>query len=519
MNKKLISLAIGLAVSGSVAATGTSPQIDLGFNADKYLYQTAPYFFGFFNPVFQSQTVTVPRVPKQTGASIIKLASGLKAEIVSRKVAHTSDMMAFWPNDAAPTHIVSCVESGNDQIGTYSSGQPKLTPSVQTVNLATGEVKTILRGMIGCDGIRRTPWNTIVVTEETDDGAMYEILNPLTTKEQTLVNRGASETTDVNGNPVVGQVEYRGQVGTLAWEGLDITKQGVVYFGDEERPGTGGADADGGAMFKFVPSAPWNGAAVTSLDKSPLASGNVYAYQASCQAKTSGSFPQFGQGCEIGQGAWVKVDAINMRTSAAISGATGYYRPEDGHFDLNYKGPGVKFCWTNTGNASAKNYGEVMCMIDVNPIGSGEKTVDNDAVNGFGLTYLADAAESRGFAVAEVNRVLEGDPELNQPDNLAFQPGTGNMYVIEDNPFGDVWGCLKDGADRDIKSDGCVRLLSVRDSSAEPTGFTFTGDGKTAYLHIQHSDDAACVAGTDCAKNDDFATDDLIKITGFQIRK
>ena len=52
------------------------------------------------------------------------------------------------------------------------------------------------------------------------------------------------------------------------------------------------------------------------------------------------------------------------------------------------------------------------------------------------------------------------------------------MYVVEDHPFGDVWACLQDSADRDTKSDGCVKALSVRDSSAEPTGYTFTGDGK-----------------------------------------
>ena len=155
-------------------------------------------------------------------------------------------MMAFWPSDNKPTHIVTCIEAGNDQIGEFPSKQPKLTPSVQTVNLATGEVKTILRGMTGCDGIRRTPWNTIVATEEEEDGGLYEILNPLTTPDLTLVSRGASDTIDSNGNPVAGKVEFRSAVGNLAWEGLDFTKNGVLYYGDELRPGSAGADADGG---------------------------------------------------------------------------------------------------------------------------------------------------------------------------------------------------------------------------------------------------------------------------------
>ncbi|MGZ8195122.1 MAG: alkaline phosphatase PhoX [Methylosarcina sp.] len=515
MKNPLFSLAIGLTVSGAATATP-----DFGAQAQDHLYAHSKQYYGFITPLLDSESTSVPRAPQQSASSLIKLAPGLKAEIISRKIADHSDMMAFWPNDTNPTHLVTCIEGSNTQIGSYDSNLPKLEPSVQTIDLNTGEVRTILRGLVACDGIRRTPWNTIVATEETDDGGLYEILNPLTTTEQTVATRGASNTIDSAGNAVTGQIEYRGAVGKLAWEGLDLTAQGIVYYGDEERPGSGGPDADGGSLFKFVPDALWDGITpVTSLSQSPLVAGNVYAYQASCQARTSSSFPQFGQGCEIGEGAWVKVDPANLRTSASANSATGFYRPEDGHFDPLYAGEGVRFCWTNTGNSGAQNYGEVMCLVDTNPGGTGEKTVDNSAVNSHGLTYLADSGESKGFAVAVANRAVEGDEELNQPDNLAFQPVTGNMYVIEDNAFGDVWACLPDGADRDVKSDGCVRALSVRDSSAEPTGFTFTGDGKTAYVHIQHSDDAACIDGSDCAMNDGYPTDDLIRITGFKIKK
>jgi secreted PhoX family phosphatase len=514
MKKSIISLAISLAMSGAAIAAD-----DFGLKVQNHLKENAKDYFGFIKPIGASESVSVPRMPGQSALDLIKLAPGLKASIVTRKAANTSDMLAFWPNDTNPTHLVTCIEDFRDPtdnvVGTLPSGQDKYGPSIQRVNLKTGAVETILRGMSSCDGIRRTPWNTIVATEERDDGGIYEILNPLAITEYTLVARGASDTVDSNGNAAApGQVEYRGALGKLAWEGLDVTPQGVVYYGDEERPGSGGPDFDGGGMFKFVPELPSNGAPITDLSQSPLVAGSVYAFQASCQARTSSSFPQFGQGCEIGEGAWVKVDPDNLRLSAFMSSATGYYRPEDGHFDPMYTGAGVKFCWTNTGNSGAKNYGEVVCLIDTNPVGAGEKTVDAT-----GLTYLADSAEVKGFAVAAANRAVEGDADLNQPDNLAFQPVTGNMYVIEDQTFGDVWACLPDGKDRDIKTDGCVKMLSVRDSSAEPTGFAFTGDGKTAYFHVQHSNDAACVDGTDCAKNDGYATDDLIKITGFKIKK
>ena len=108
---------------------------------------------------------------------------------------------------------------------------------------------------------------------------------------------------------------------------------------------------------------------------------------------------------------------------------------------------------------------------------------------------------------------VEGDTDFNSVDNLAFQPTTGNLYVIEDHPNGDIFACLPDGADRDIKTDGCVKMLSVKDQSAEPTGFAFSGDGKMAIVSIQHSNDALL------ADVDDYGTDDIVVITGFKMEK
>jgi hypothetical protein len=140
----------------------------------------------------------------------------------------------------------------------------------------------------------------------------------------------------------------------------------------------------------------------------------------------------------------------------------------------------VRFCWTNTGREAAHNYGEVICGIDSDPL-------------------LADET----VASVVVNRFIEGDTAFNSVDNLAFQPHTGNVYVIEDHDNGD---------DRDIKSDGCVRILSVKDQSVEPTGFEFFGSGKMAILSIQHSDDKLMPS------YDDYPTDDIIIITGFRVK-
>jgi hypothetical protein len=250
-------------------------------------------------------------------------------------------------------------------------------------------------------------------------------------------------------------------------------------FRFDGRPGSGIADADGGALFKFVPTTLRTGSGpIAALSASPFTAGSSFALRVVCD-----SSKKYGQGCEIGQGQWVSVGGATARADADAAGATGYYRPEDLDVDPTFSGTGIRFCFANTGNTGAKNYGEVLCAIDSSP-----NTATSD------LTV-------------EINRFLEGDSQLNQPDNVSFQPGTGILYVIEDNGFGDVWACLPDGADRDIKSDGCVRMLSIKHAEAEPTGFIFHPDG-SAIVAIQHSDETAGLV-------DDYKTDDLVKITGF----
>jgi secreted PhoX family phosphatase len=274
----------------------------------------------------------------------------------------------------------------------------------------------------------------------------------------------------------------------VAYEGIGITDKGVVFLGDELRPGTGTKDKDGGAIFKFVPATPYLGGAISSLDLSPFSAGKIYALQVSCV----GGAQQYGQGCEVGSGAWIEVAAATARGDAHAKGATGYYRPEDGELDPNYEdtahAEAIRFCWTNTQAEEAHSYGEVMCLEDT-------------------LPTLASALVRSVTA----NRFVEGDVRMNQPDNLAFQPMTGNIFVIEDHDNGEIFSCLDDGDDRDLKTDGCVGIASVIDPSAEPTGFFFAPDGGTAYVSIQHSDDS------NMPKLDDYGTDDLIKITGFKV--
>jgi hypothetical protein len=475
-----IALISALATTGLVATTCVADDHhdrDFGLKVEHLLNKQAERLFGVKKPLRDSAAATSGdyRTEAQAAADQVLLAKGLKAEYLTREAANKTDMMAFWPSDANATHLISCVEGSRETIAT-----DKLNPSVQRIDLHTGAVETVLRGMSGCDGIRNTPWGTILATEEKSDGGAYEILDPLATSNEQVLDRA----TGAVSNPAM--IAKRDALPTMSWEGLTVLDSGVVLGGDELRPGTAADDVDGGALFKFVPAMPrMDDSLISDLANSPLAAGSVYALQVSCRDAKQ----QYGQGCEIGNGAWVMVNASSARSDADAVGATGFYRPEDLHRDPMYMGEGVRFCWANTGNEGAHNYAEVMCGVDSEPT-------------------LADS-DTRSVVI---NRFVEGDTDFNSFDNLAFQPNTGNLYVIEDHPNGDVFACLPDGADRNIKTDGCVKILSVKDTSAEPTGFMFSADGKTAYVSIQHSNDG------NMPEVDDYGTDDLLKITGFKLR-
>jgi hypothetical protein len=370
----VVALATATAIGTSSYAAVTHAEVnflarDFGSNVDSLLKAVAPLLFGF-TPIGKSapETTGAYRMPNQGAHRQVRLAPGLSVQYLTRDAADSTDMMAFFPQDN-PTHLITCVESDLEEIA-----PGKLNPSVQRIDLATGAVETILRGMNGCDGIRATAWGTILATEENDDGSAYEILSPLLVSNQSVIDRASGQTSDPT------HIKKRIALPTVAWEGIAVLPSGVVIAGDELRPGTDVPDSDGGAIFKFIPSVPFSGSnAITNLDQSPLTAGNVYAMQVSCQPDVQ----QYGQGCEVGHAA----------------------------------------------------------------------------------------------------------------------------------PNGDIFACLRDGKDRDFESDGCVKLLSVKDSSAEPTGFVFASDGRTAYLSIQHSDD------TNMPDLDDYATDDVLKISGFQLRR
>ena len=303
-------------------------------------------------------------------------------------------------------------------------------------------------------------------------------------------------------------------VGSLSFESFAIKPDGTMIYGDELAPSGGAA---GGAIYKFVPLSPYpGGTPVTSAAFSPLSAGSIFGLRV---AAANGS-SNWGQGAEVGKGKWVVIDTtapgifdasgnIVLRAAQAAGKFTGFYRPEDMDVDPIAREEGMfRACWANTGRL---NFG-------------GDTTVENSAVHGEVLCMVEEPnASAATGTIPVVTKLVVGSQQLGMPDNVAFQPHTGNLVVLEDGPTtimtpsgeqprgNDLWICLPDGGDDDTLTDGCVRFASLTDTSAEPTGFIFLGDGQSAFVNIQHrSVNDAAGAGNHGA---------LVRISGFKIHE
>jgi len=530
----VISGALGLSAAFALAGQAAAAPADFGSKVEQLLGAQVQQQFGFGAPTTAADAADNGLTRAQESAQQRQdLAKGLTAEFVARNVAFSGDMISFWPNDLNYTHLMVCIEQGRNPGG--SGPGTGRNAGVQRVNVTPGpdygKVETILYGMAVCDGIRTTQWGTVVATEETDDGAAYEILDPLGTTGYWIADRGAAGAdadirmafNDATANSGEQRIMKRTALITQAWEGLEFLDTGLMIGGDEERSGSSGPDQDGGAIFRFIPEVPYacDGAPVRpgqlcdnlieNLGDSPLVAGTNYAMVTQCTGNGN-----IGQGCEYGRtAAWVEItDPANARNEANANGATGYCRPEDLHIDrespLFKGGDGMLWCWTNTCGGTD---GEALCVTETNAQTAARDHVTVD--NGLGVfSYLANGAT---IARPNVTRFVQNDARMRAHDNLEFQPVTRNTYIIEDATWGEIWACLPDGTDRDLGSDGCVSMLSVNDAAAEPTGFIFDGTGSAAFYIVQHGEQPDSLK--DRVSNPvDGRTDDLIKLTGFKVK-
>jgi len=223
-------------------------------------------------------------------------------------------------------------------------------------------------------------------------------------------------------------------------------------------------------MLYLIPGALYVGPApITNLGQSPLAAGAVYGLRL---GKRSGN-TDYGQGTETGRGSWVPIPNpvnLDLRAAAVQLKLTGNYRPEDSEVDPIALAAGkVRFCAINTGNeVDDRMYGGAICITD---------------------GTVAEATVNTG--VPEVQTFVVGTPAMAMTDNIAYQPHKGTWLLMEDGDQlqgnNDVFSCLEDGADDDLLSDGCLRVASLNDLTAEWTGGFFDPTGRKFYVSVQHN--------------------------------
>ena len=466
-HKKVTACVLGLAgafaLSGAAHA-GDHPDgygsPDFGVIRDQLLEALSLPLFGVEKPLRRASRQSIDAATADSNPrALVRLARGLRARVVSAEadLGPNIDMMALYPPHH-PTHIIACNEQGPTE------------PGLQRIRLSDGKAETILTGTNSCDPVHVTPWGTVLFGEESGStGTVLKLIHPLGTTG-VMYDREAHTLTGADAANVV----ERPALGHLSFEGVVVYPNGVVYYGDENRPADG---VGGGAYFKFIPDVPWMGGGwISDLSQSPLVAGSVYGLRLGMRSGGT----DYGQGTETGRGTWVQVvtsyDA-DLRAAAAELSLTGYYRPEDGNADERALAKGyVRFCSNNTGNeGDDQSWGNTICVTD--------GTLDEALAN---------------TAVPAVQLFVVGTPAFSMMDNIAYRPYAGTWVLHEDRdaveltdgryPFNDsIWMCLEDGKDDDTLSDGCVRVVTLNDLNAESTGGFFDRSGRHYFFSVQHN--------------------------------
>ncbi len=364
-----------------------------------------------------------------------KLPKGYTQTIVSDE----SDLNIYnggrddWPDMNAVNE--TGINQGRYMYRTHEVRNAPEGGSISVIDLITGETKILAQDISwnALDGIRWTPWGTIVFAEETSGGRFFEII------------------LDPNDSATALEVIDRPAVGRLAHEGIDIGSDGNVYVVDEHRGRSSGCDGItpcGGSVYKFVPD--------TYGD---LSSGSLYVLSITTNTRRDNT----------GQGKWLgPIDASHARESGTDFGGASYQRPED----LEIIADTLYVAITE---GSRDEYGKEYYEGRVLAVNLKNMAVSNFVKPGLNVPVEIGKPGQEGHQTG-----------FDSIDNLAESPD-GRLVMIEDNKPSDIWFASTEtnklGASEEVKLFG-----SLTDPGAEGTGIYFSPkDPKTLYVNIQHS--------------------------------
>jgi hypothetical protein len=321
------------------------------------------------------------------------LPNGFRQYVVSDESDLNIYQVPDVSGDGDDWHDMNTVNETGKHAGRYlyrthevrGSNGGSLGGVVSVVDLKTGAAKILagpdpVQPYQALDGIRWTPWGTILFAEEVTGGRLFEV-----------VLDGHDPTTAV-------EVIDRPAVGRLAHEGIDIGPDGAVYVVDEFR---GQREGFGGGIYKFVPD-----------KRGDLSSGNLYALKVAGPDGT-------------GQGEWVgPIDPLDARNAGTAAGGTGWNRPED----IEIIGDTLYVAVTEGRyEGGVQQYDGRVLAINLNSL-----EVTDFVKPGVNVPLELGSPGAPGY--------LTG---FDNPDNLAESPN-GDLVIVEDNVPSDIWWAGKD---------------------------------------------------------------------------
>ena len=185
-------------------------------------------------------------------------------------------------------------QAGRYLFNTYEVGS---NGAIGVTDLKTGKSRVIAQreDWNRLDGIVWTPWGSLLVTEETSGGKVYEVF--LDKQDPTSVDH----------------IEERSELGALRHEGIGVAPDGSVFVIDE---------LNGGSIYKFVPTT-----------RGDLSQGRLYALKLTGLTDAAQKWNSATFADKVGAFEWVALDqnlvSVDGDAAANAVDATEFGRPED----------------------------------------------------------------------------------------------------------------------------------------------------------------------------------------------